>query len=30
MVKVNVLNKGIKEILVHDDDQAYELAANFS
>ena len=30
VVKVNVQNKGPKEILVHEDEEAYELAANFS
>ena len=30
VVKCNVANKGPKEILVHEDEEAYELAANFS
>ena len=29
VVKVNVKNKGPKEILVHEDEEAYELASNF-
>ena len=30
MVKVNVKNKGPKEIMVHEHDEAYDLAADFS